>query len=107
MTLMADHWTPLHNAFYDKAGGAEKLTIKGVLIENCAQGYLIDKKTADAHGITNMEQLKDPEIAKLFDTNGRRQGRSHRLPSGLGLRAGDRAPHGRLRPASDRHPQPG
>lgn len=69
VTLMADHWTPLHKAFYEKAGGDAKLSIHGVLIENCAQGYLIDKKTADAHGITNMEQLKDPAIAKLFDNN--------------------------------------
>ena len=70
VTLMADHWTPLHTAFYDKAGGAEKLYMKGKLIPNCAQGYLIDKKTADQYGINNMEQLKDPKIAKLFDSDG-------------------------------------
>ncbi len=35
-----------------------------------AQGYLIDKKTADQYKITNIAQLKDPKIAKLFDTNG-------------------------------------
>jgi glycine betaine/proline transport system substrate-binding protein len=35
-----------------------------------AQGYLIDKKTADQYHITNIDQLKDPKIAKLFDTNG-------------------------------------
>ena len=70
VTLMADHWTPLHNAFYDKAGGAKKLYLKGKLIPNCAQGYLIDKKTADQYGMTNMAQLKDPKIAKLFDADG-------------------------------------
>ena len=37
---------------------------------NAAQGYLIDTKTADQYKITNIEQLKKPEIAKLFDTNG-------------------------------------
>ena len=37
---------------------------------NAAQGYLIDKKTAEKYHITNIEQLKDPEIAKLFDSNG-------------------------------------
>ena len=33
-------------------------------------GYLIDKKTADQYHITNIEQLKDPKLARLFDTNG-------------------------------------
>lgn len=32
-------------------------------------GYVIDKKTAEANNITNIEQLKDPKLAKLFDTN--------------------------------------
>ena len=35
-----------------------------------AQGYLIDKKTAEQYKITNIAQLKDPKIAKIFDTNG-------------------------------------
>jgi glycine betaine/proline transport system substrate-binding protein len=34
------------------------------------QGYLIDKKTAEAHNIKYITDLKKPEIAKLFDTNG-------------------------------------
>ena len=33
-------------------------------------GYLIDKKTAEKYHITNIEQLKDPKIASLFDANG-------------------------------------
>ena len=32
-------------------------------------GYQIDKKTADKYKITNVEQLKNPEIAKLFDSD--------------------------------------
>ncbi|MBA2042113.1 glycine betaine/L-proline ABC transporter substrate-binding protein ProX, partial [Escherichia coli] len=39
-------------------------------VNGAAQGYLIDKKTADQYKITNIAQLKDPKIAKLFDTNG-------------------------------------
>ena len=69
-TFMADHWDPLHIDFYEKAGGDEKLYREGVYSAGALQGYLIDKKTADAHGITNLGQFKDPEIAKLFDTNG-------------------------------------
>ena len=69
-TFMADHWNPLHADYYKNAGGDAKLYRRGTYSGNAAQGYLIDKKTADAHGITNVEQLKDPKIAQLFDTNG-------------------------------------
>ncbi|WP_417782253.1 glycine betaine/L-proline ABC transporter substrate-binding protein ProX [Terasakiella pusilla] len=69
VTFMADHWNPLHQAFFEKAGGDEKLSRTGAYIEGCAQGYLIDKKTAEKYNITNVGQLQDPEIAKLFDAN--------------------------------------
>jgi len=69
-TFLADHWDPLHIDFYEKAGGDEKLYRKGVYSPRGLQGYLIDKKTADAHNITNLGQFKDPKIAKLFDANG-------------------------------------
>ncbi|MEJ2228208.1 MAG: glycine betaine/L-proline ABC transporter substrate-binding protein ProX [Alphaproteobacteria bacterium] len=69
LTFMADHWKPLHAAFYKKAGGDEKLSRTGAYIPGCAQGYLIDKKTADANKITNLGQFTDPKIAKLFDAN--------------------------------------
>ncbi len=69
-TFLADHWDPLHIDFYEKAGGDKKLFREGVYSGGALQGYLIDKKTADAHGIKNIGQLADPEIAKLFDTNG-------------------------------------
>lgn len=69
-TFMADHWDPLHADFYKNAGGDAKLYRKGEYSNNAAQGYLIDKKTADQYKITNIEQLKDPKIAKIFDTDG-------------------------------------
>ncbi|MCS4293532.1 glycine betaine/proline transport system substrate-binding protein [Comamonas sp. BIGb0152] len=69
-TYMADHWDPLQADFYKNAGGADKLYREGEYSTSAVQGYLIDKKTADAHKITNIEQLKDPKIAKLFDTDG-------------------------------------
>lgn len=69
-TFMADHWDPLHNDFYERAGGDERLYREGVFSPGAMQGYLIDKKTADKYGITNLGQLKDPEIAKIFDANG-------------------------------------
>lgn len=69
-TFMADHWDPLHTDFFVKAGGDGKIYREGVYSPGALQGYLIDKKTADAHNITNLGQLKDPAIARLFDANG-------------------------------------
>ena len=69
-TFMADHWNPQQDAYFRNAGGTEKLSRKGVYSDNAAQGYAIDKKTADAYKITNIGQLKDPKLAKLFDTDG-------------------------------------
>ncbi len=69
-TFLADHWNPLHADFYTAAGGDEKIYRKGVYSPGALQGYLIDKKTADEYNITNISQLADPEIAKLFDNNG-------------------------------------
>jgi len=34
------------------------------------QGYLVDKKSADALGITNLKDFKNPEIAAVFDQDG-------------------------------------
>lgn len=69
-TFMANHWNPHHAEFYKQAGGDAKLSRKGVYAAGAAQGYMIDKKTAQAHGITNLAQLKDPKIAALFDMDG-------------------------------------
>ncbi|MCG6230736.1 glycine betaine/L-proline ABC transporter substrate-binding protein ProX [Vibrio furnissii] len=68
-TYLAVNWAPLHEGKYIAAGGDSKFYRKGDYIAGAAQGYLIDKKTADQYHITNIEQLKDPKIAKLFDAN--------------------------------------
>ncbi|ENF8748278.1 glycine betaine/L-proline ABC transporter substrate-binding protein ProX [Vibrio fluvialis] len=68
-TYLAVNWEPLHEGKYIAAGGDDKFYRKGDYISGAAQGYLIDKKTADKYHITNIEQLKDPKIAKLFDAN--------------------------------------
>jgi len=59
----------LHSDYYKNGGGDSKYFKRGQY-STAAQGYLIDKKTAEAHGISNIAQLKDPELAKLFDTDG-------------------------------------
>lgn len=66
----ASHWARLHEEFFENSGGDEKLERTGTYIANVLQGYKIDKATADEYGITSIDQLKDPEIAALFDTDG-------------------------------------
>jgi len=68
--FMAASWDPLQNNQIKSAGGEKKLVKLGEYISNCAQGYLIDKKTADKYNIKYINDLKDPKIAKLFDSNG-------------------------------------
>ena len=57
---------PNHKGNVDKQG--DKLELVGPFMSpGSISGYLIDKKTADKHGITNVDDLKKPAIAKLFD----------------------------------------
>ncbi len=69
-TFTAVNWQPLHDDMYKAAGGDKKFYREGTYVSGAAQGYLIDKKTAEKYHITRIDQLKDPKIAKLFDTNG-------------------------------------
>ena len=66
----AVHWEKLHSDFYTNSGGDERLERMGVIVDNVLQGYSIDQTTAQKHGLTSLADLKDPEIAKLFDTDG-------------------------------------
>lgn len=67
--FMAVEWRTLHDAFYQEAGGDAVMTKVGTYIEGALQGYLIDKKTYDS-GVTDLGQLADPKVAKLFDADG-------------------------------------
>lgn len=63
-------WDPLHNEMYANSGGDEKIIKVGQYITGAAQGYLIDKATAEKHNIDTLDDLADPKIAKLFDATG-------------------------------------
>ncbi|NHI01716.1 glycine betaine/L-proline ABC transporter substrate-binding protein ProX [Oceanimonas sp. MB9] len=63
-------WEVLHDSFYQKAGGDDTMVQAGSIIPGVLQGYLIDKKTADTYNIRSLADLKNPDIAKLFDANG-------------------------------------
>jgi glycine betaine/proline transport system substrate-binding protein len=69
-TFLAVHWDPLHQDYYKNAGGDAKLLRTGDYAGPAAQGYLIDKATAEKYHITNIGQLRDPALAKLFDHDG-------------------------------------
>ena len=69
-TFLTTNWQPLHDDMYKAAGGSKAFYREGTYVSGAAQGYLIDKKTAEKYHITNIAQLKDPKIAKLFDSNG-------------------------------------
>lgn len=68
-TFFAAHWDPLHRKFYDQYGGDKVFWRANNYIPKALQGYLIDRNTANRYHIKNLEQLKNPEIAKLFDHN--------------------------------------
>ncbi|WP_371227356.1 glycine betaine/L-proline ABC transporter substrate-binding protein ProX [Roseovarius sp. 2305UL8-3] len=65
-----NHWKPLHNDFFDKSGGEAVMTRVNAAITGAGQGFYIDKKTAEANGITSIQQLSDPAVAALFDADG-------------------------------------
>ena len=69
-TFLAVHWDPLHQDYYDNAGGDAKLLRTGQYAGPAAQGYMIDRATAEKYNITNIDQLRDPNLAKLFDHDG-------------------------------------
>ncbi|MEM8602555.1 MAG: glycine betaine/L-proline ABC transporter substrate-binding protein ProX [Cyanobacteria bacterium P01_H01_bin.121] len=66
----AAHWNQIHEGFFENSGGDEQLERTGTIVDNVLQGYAIDKATADEYGITSLDQLQDPEIAQLFDSDG-------------------------------------
>jgi len=66
----AVHWDGLHLAYYNKSGGDDALVRLGPMYTNAGQGYYIDKASADKFKITNIAQMDDPAIRKVFDTDG-------------------------------------
>lgn len=68
--ILASHLDKNQNLLFTKSGGDQKLEKVGTVVPAIVQGYRIDKKTADQYKITNLGQLKDPKLAKLFDADG-------------------------------------
>lgn len=64
----ANGWFPIHDRYLEFEEVVGKVEPVGYLVKGGAlQGYLIDKGTAEKYGITNLGDLEDPDIAKIFD----------------------------------------
>lgn len=70
MHVHPEVWLPnqsnLHNKFV-KEKGTVSMNPNGV---SAFQGMCVTKYTADEHGVSKISDLTDPDIAKLFDTDG-------------------------------------
>ncbi|MDR6759121.1 glycine betaine/proline transport system substrate-binding protein [Mycoplana sp. BE70] len=87
MDFVSDINMPQQEASFVKVKDKLDLIGEGSIIGGGTNGYYVDKKTAEAHNITNIEQLKDPKIAALFDTNG--DGKADMVNCDPGWRCGD------------------
>ena len=62
--LWVNGWFPTHDGLIEE----DFVERVGTQVDAGAlQGYFVDAATADAHGITNLGDLADPEVAALFD----------------------------------------
>ena len=65
--LWANGWFPTHDSLI-RGGLAERVGTQ--VHAGALQGYFVDTATAQAHGITNLGDLADPDLAALFDQDG-------------------------------------
>jgi len=71
LDLWTNGWFPSHTPFLEDDRVRGKVEAVGFEVTAGAlQGYLVDKKTAEALGITSLGDLRDPRIAAVFDRNG-------------------------------------
>ena len=67
--LWVNGWFPLHDTYRDDF--EEGASLVGYVAKGGAlQGYLVDKKSVEEYGITNIMDFKKPEIKEAFDSNG-------------------------------------
>ncbi|MGD8285800.1 MAG: glycine betaine/L-proline ABC transporter substrate-binding protein ProX [Desulfobacterales bacterium] len=71
MDLWANGWFPSHKPFLEDDRVRDKVEAVGFEVKAGAlQGYLVDKKNADALGIKSLGDLRNPKIAEVFDRDG-------------------------------------
>ncbi|MEX2642458.1 MAG: glycine betaine/L-proline ABC transporter substrate-binding protein ProX [Acetobacterales bacterium] len=83
MDLWVNGWFPLHNSYRDAFEPGATM-VGNVARGGALQGYLVDRKTAEEHDITSLEDFKKDEIKKLFDSNGNGKAEMVACPPGWG-----------------------
>ena len=69
--LWVNGWFPSHNVFLKQDAVKGKVQPVGFEVTAGAlQGYMVDKRTADNLKIRNLDDLKKPDVAAVFDRNG-------------------------------------
>ena len=65
-------WFPNHTPLIEEAGADDSVQPIGrEIVAGGLQGFIVDIASADAHGITTLDDIGDnPEIAALFDVDG-------------------------------------
>ncbi|MGB3532331.1 MAG: glycine betaine/L-proline ABC transporter substrate-binding protein ProX [Microcoleaceae cyanobacterium] len=63
-------WEKLQIQLLKNSEQQKSLKQVGSIVSPALQGYQIDRKTAEKYQIHTLDQLQNPEIAKLFDTDG-------------------------------------
>jgi glycine betaine/proline transport system substrate-binding protein len=67
LEFTASHWHRLHQDYF--AAHGDRLARVGDLVRHASQGYLVDRASGQ-QGITQIDQLQDPAIARRFDVDG-------------------------------------
>lgn len=69
--LWVNGWFPSHNVFLKQDTVKGKVQPVGFeVIAGALQGYMVDKRTADALKIRSLGDLNKPDVAAVFDRNG-------------------------------------
>ena len=69
--LWVNSWFPSHYSYLRDNRVKGKVVPVGFQVKAGAlQGYLIDKKSAQLHGITNLKDFQNTNIAQIFDRDG-------------------------------------
>ena len=66
--LWANGWFPLHDPLLSAGKGAERVGTQ--VASGALQGYFADISTVERHGLDDLSDLADPEVAALFDVDG-------------------------------------
>jgi ABC-type proline/glycine betaine transport system substrate-binding protein/voltage-gated potassium channel Kch len=69
--LWANGWFPLHEKYLDRPEVARAVARVGHEVrEGALEGYLVDKRTAETLELDSLDDLRDREIAQVFDRDG-------------------------------------